>query len=323
MTKSLISLNTFKRFFLFILLLRVFSGLRRNSFFVVWVCLELNILSFISLVVRNSVERNRLRAVVYFFPQAVSSSIFIFRVFSFDLISINTLEILLVVSIRIKLGVPPFHVWVIVLVKKLSSYRLFLMLTVQKILPFWLIIIRIKIFHWIFIFLGVILRVLGRVGQRRVLGLLGFSSIYSVCWIIRSIRYLFGLIYLRVYRVGLFLVISVLRGQRTGELESFQECGLFNYLVLLKGVMLIIGLPPFILFFVKVLILSELIFQQQQFMGVFLACSSIIFFFVYARFFMLAARGLFSLRLFNLRVRRSMKRVLILIIFGGVLPWVI
>lgn len=96
-------------------------------------CLEVNILSVIPLLVVKIREDSVLNGLKYFISQRAASLLFIARV----LITSDFSAIVLVrrLAILFKLGIPPFHSWLLSILPNLGYVEMFILIRIQKFIP--------------------------------------------------------------------------------------------------------------------------------------------------------------------------------------------
>jgi len=115
----------------------------------------------------------------YFLIQVVSSILLLVGIFllRFDYITISKLNIILIISLILKSGIPPFHFWLPSVVVSRNSFQAFLILCVQKIVP--LFLLSILFTERLLIFLVVSSLMGGVIGfnQNYIIKILAYSSI--------------------------------------------------------------------------------------------------------------------------------------------------
>lgn len=277
--------------FIIIFGLLVFSILLARfsrSWLSLWFRLELNILIFLPLIsFRRKIYEleNRIK---YFLVQRVASLWFLLRilVFSFKLYLV---QIIVILRIIIKLGVFPFHGWFFRIMRTAAWNFFFLFSTLQKFIP--LIILRNVLFPSI-ILVGVIGLTLGFIisigtsflSARLVLTL---SSLNNVRWILLSLQRssMFWLVYMGLYIILLTPVIGFLfslslpySGLFFSSNSGVREKILFSSCVFSLG-----GLPPFLGFFNKFIIIKLILNQVRLFLIMLIILSSLFLLFYYIR----------------------------------------
>jgi len=127
------------------LVLNTFLGLRTSSFLICWAALELNLVLFLPFIIFSSTSTRAPQGLVYFFIQRVSGLV-LFSLFMTEFLQLLSTwkEIFLVSLFLLKLGGFPFHSWVLALTSKLTWESVFLLLTVQKFLPLFIIVFFIQ-----------------------------------------------------------------------------------------------------------------------------------------------------------------------------------
>ena len=247
--------------FYFLIIISIIISLRVSSNLLIWISLELNILRFLPVISsKENIEMEN--SIKYFLIQRWASVIFLIRFFFFYIIN-NNFSILINLRLFIKLGMRPFHSWFISILKTSSLNTLFILSTIQKIIPL-IIIFNIKvnnilIFTIILLTLIFILRLLpSTININKVLAL---SSINNVIWLI--IRTLLSLkIILLFIVIYMYIILGVVRIYNFYRLNVFYQ---INSIVFLdKFIILIVfislgGMPPMLGFLRKIIILKIII----------------------------------------------------------------
>lgn len=261
-----------------------------------WIGLEINILSIIPLInnIKNSYSSEA--SIKYFIVQAISSSILILTIiliiksiiFSFY---INiTLNLILNSSILTKMGAAPFHFWFPEIIEGLNWINCFIIITWQKIAP--MILLRYRIFNIQFLIIIIIFRIIigGIIGltQTNLRKILTYSSINHIRWIIRSILLIESIwfYYLVVYSLILSNLILILNKFNIFHIKQFfflcrkNSLNLYLYSI---NFLSIGGLPPFIGFFPKWLIIQNIINENFIFLAYLIIILTLITLFYYIR----------------------------------------
>lgn len=192
--------------------------------------------------------------------------------------------VLLIVFFFLKLGLPPFHLWFIALRFQLKKYEFLFFITIHKFLP--LILIRQLLHNYLFTPVVLVMILSGRMilELRELFSVLMISSMIHRGWMI--IGALVGikliLIYFALYSILLrSLFISLPAALKHGSVEQNSNTSLI-WLVLS-------GLPPFTLFWLKVMVLSPILVTSLT-MSLLIIRVSIISLYAYYRIFHLTLR---------------------------------
>ena len=237
----------------------VLLSMSSNRLFRQWVCLEMNMLCFIPILVRGLREQAILTGVKYFISQRLASMVFIIRILLTN--RIIFVDAFIRLALIFKLGVPPFHSWLISVLTRIGYSRIFMLFTIQKFIPLFIIsqIIFIELWLWVLILrlLGVILMTLNRIGSFYLLLIL--SGALNTIWILRRVSKGGSWVgFLLTYRVVLGALIfglaktSVIKVNDVTGLD-WRRASIIRFHLLNLG-----GLPPLVGFLVKLKLLKPL-----------------------------------------------------------------
>nr|YP_010360283.1 NADH dehydrogenase subunit 2 [Spirama retorta]UNQ84425.1 NADH dehydrogenase subunit 2 [Spirama retorta] len=287
------SFNSSKMFFFFILIFSTLISISSNSWLGCWIGLEINLLSFIPLISNSNNLLATEASLKYFLTQSIASINFLFSIL-LKMMLLKNFEMNLFLSIMInssmlmKMGASPFHFWFPNIVEGLSWFNNFILMTWQKITP--MIILSYyfnKNFILIVIMLNAIIGALGGLNQTSLRKIMAFSSINNLSWMLSSIMisenlwlfYLFMYSFMISIMCFIFFLLNVffINQLFINNMNSLIKINLLiNFLSL--G-----GLPPFIGFFPKWIIINFLILNQMYFLTFVLIMMSLILLFFYIR----------------------------------------
>jgi NADH-quinone oxidoreductase subunit N len=281
-----------------------------------WISLELNILRFLPII--SSKENIEIEnSIKYFLVQRWASVIFLSRFFFFNMVN-NSFYLLINLSIFIKLGIRPFHSWFISILKTRSLTTLFILSTVQKIIPL-VILFNIKtrnylIFVVIFLTLFFILILLPR--TLNINKVLAISSITNVIWLLISVLFSLKLIFLfmRVYMFLLIGFVILYNFYGSSIFTQINSSAFSDKFFMVIVFMSLGGMPPLLGFFSKILILKILInnFIRLSIIFGIIMCSLLLLYFYLSRIYFYL-RNIPSLKT-GLRLRKfSLKKTLYVI----------
>nr|AZL93296.1 NADH dehydrogenase subunit 2 [Hypsicera sp. ZJUH_2016019] len=174
-----------------ILFISPILSLSMNSWFSIWISLELNLMMFIPLIIFFNKYHKEL-AIKYFIVQAFSSSMLI--IFSNMLMMFNSnfyltwINLMINMSLLIKIGAPPFHSWFVKLMSNFNWLNCLILSTWQKIIPF---IMLSYSFSPLIIFISVILSsLIGSIfgtNHSSLRLIFSYSSINHISWLLMNI----------------------------------------------------------------------------------------------------------------------------------------
>jgi len=175
---------------------------------------------------------------------------------------------ILLVGVFIKVGLPPFHLWIIRLLKEVKYYAFIFLSTLHKLVPL-VILMKLIVLTRVFIvcvgsaFLISIL--VSNIGN--ILGVLILSSIIHNFWMVFRLSLSLILFYWTVYSFLLYSIVTVLEGWIfTHSQNTFSE-----WVWLLFR-----GIPPFTVFWLKRYVVSALILNTRRILLVFITFFSVL-----------------------------------------------
>nr|ANF99597.1 NADH dehydrogenase subunit 2 [Culex pipiens pallens] len=282
-----------------LLIMLIFSSLitiSGDSWLGAWMELEINLLSFIPLV--NEGKKNLMTSessLKYFLTQAFASSILLFAIilmmmsFNLNWMNNNFYELLILSTLLLKNGAAPFHFWFPGVMEGLSWINGLILMTWQKIAPLMLISYNINYnFFLIAIILSMIIGALGGLNQTSLRKLMAFSSINHLGWMLMAMmnNELLWLIYFVFY---FFLSMSIVLLFNNLKLFHFNQ--IFNFSMmnpvikffLFLNLLSLGGLPPFLGFLPKWLVIQNLVETNQLFLLFISVCLTLITLYYYLR----------------------------------------
>nr|YP_010518884.1 NADH dehydrogenase subunit 2 [Culex restuans]UXO95449.1 NADH dehydrogenase subunit 2 [Culex restuans] len=282
--------------FLIMLIFGSLITISANSWLGAWMGLEINLLSFIPLM--NEGKKNLMTSessLKYFLTQAFASSILLFAIilmmmsFNLNWINNNFYELLILSTLLLKNGAAPFHFWFPGVMEGLSWINGLILMTWQKIAPLMLISYNINYnFFLIAIILSMIIGALGGLNQTSLRKLMAFSSINHLGWMLMAMmnNELLWLIYFVFY---FFLSMSIVLLFNNLKLFHFNQ--IFNFSMmnpvikffLFLNLLSLGGLPPFLGFLPKWLVIQNLVETHQLFLLFISVCLTLITLYYYLR----------------------------------------
>lgn len=235
--------------------LRIIIGMRRVSGIRIWACLELNLLCFVFILL--SLSNDRYSAVKYFLVQALGSLIFFLSMLLIEIRGDFLILMLLSGALLLKLAMAPFQFWLLNLLPDIDWVRFFILRTFQKFLPLYIFILTLSDVRVRVTILGIIFAIWGGCAASTLKSVIVYSSILGLSWIISRQDYSLALFFLRVYMLSfyflreLFWQISSQRNSEVGRWELKRVRRVCVFIAFLR----IRGIPPFLGFFPKILII--------------------------------------------------------------------
>lgn len=229
-----------------------FLPLFLNDLILIWFFVEISNLLFICII--NIYIINKKSIFFYFFIQIIASFLIIFsfiinNIFIFN----NFIKLMIILSLCLKLSLPPFHLWLPIISLYTPWNILFLILTIQKLAPFYLwsiIKINILLIYIIIIFCSIIppFKILNLTNYKI---LLSYSSINQSSWIIiliyfKNIIWFKYFIYYSIIILNIFILYNLYK-----IFINFNYKNYYLNIFFLIYILNLAGMPPFTFFFIK------------------------------------------------------------------------
>nr|QBF01196.1 NADH dehydrogenase subunit 2 [Stegana sp. 1185 JL-2019] len=288
--------NSSKILFVIIMMAGSLITITSNSWLGAWMGLEINLLSFIPLMSDNNNLMSTEASLKYFLVQAMASTVLLFAIIlnlmknnmNYE-INLSYITMIILSSLLLKSGAAPFHFWFPNIMEGLSWMNCLLLMTWQKIAPLMLIShVNIKFLLFSSIILSVIIGSLGGLNQSSLRKLMAFSSINHLGWMLMALNSneMIWLIYFLLYSFLSFTLTFMFNNFKIFHFN--QMFSLFFKSKILKFVLFMNflslgGLPPFLGFLPKWLVIQQLSMENQYFMLMILMMSTLITLFFYLR----------------------------------------
>lgn len=228
----------------------------------IWFIIELNFLCFVSILSYDFKNNNTNGNIYYFLIQSIGRVIILIRALNFLILRHKIFEFIFFIFLLLKLGGAPFQFWYLKLIQKIKWSNIWLISVWQKLIP--LSLIKLVNFNYLIIFgvLRVILGSFSNLNQKKIKKILGLSSVFSLGWVLLSIiqRRVWLLF---ILRYGIILYILLLSLKRLDFQETLylktSDFSISFYFIFFLGILIIRGIPPFLMFYIKILIIIEVL----------------------------------------------------------------
>nr|UGS80178.1 NADH dehydrogenase subunit 2 [Asiopsocus sonorensis] len=262
-------------------LFSVFFTISSTNWMTIWLGLEINVLFFIPLILTNANTNSFESTMIYFIMQAIASSIFIFfNIFNSLLNSFiltTMLSISMLIPMLLKAASSPFHNWFVLILTKSKWSSCFLLMTLQKIIPLFMISMLTKhnLFLMMFSMLNISVGSIGGINQSMLKYIIAFSSINHTGWLIISttIKNIISIKYMMIYSImNLFLIFNF----KIKNMMHLNQISKVNYLLLLMIMLSLAGLPPLMGFIPKWLVIESTLYKMNFKLILFITITSLL-----------------------------------------------
>nr|QWK41050.1 NADH dehydrogenase subunit 2 [Tenomerga trabecula] len=291
-------MKTHKFLFNLTLILGTMISISSYSWLSVWMGLEINLISFIPMILDTTMTSSTESSIKYFISQSMASTMLLMSIITMTMNFYPTFisqsmasTMMLTTSMMMKLGMPPIHLWFIQVIEGISWKNMFILMTWQKFAPMVILTYSMsyqsKIILIIIMYSAIISSISG-LNQTKLPKILAFSSINHISWMISSmlVNELIWLIYFLIYSIN-SLSITIMFKQSNSffiyQLMNFLAKEPENKFILSFNLFSLGGLPPLLGFFPKWLTIQFLMPLNLQFLTFTLTMSTLITLFFYLR----------------------------------------
>uniref|UniRef100_UPI0030FF274F NADH dehydrogenase subunit 2 n=1 Tax=Phyllodoce medipapillata TaxID=868040 RepID=UPI0030FF274F len=255
-------------FFMSSLFLGLFISLCSSSWLYVWMGLEINLISFIPIMMSSHTMMETESALKYFMVQAFGSGLLLFGVFFYMMSCYMNIGIapglfIIVFSLMVKLGMVPFHFWLPHVMGGSSWMTCMMLSVVQKISPMF-VLFNLMSFYNMYLALicgfGSLVGGLGGLNQSQLRFILAYSSIGHMGWMMMCSMFSYSLfiIYFLVYSLINISIMTIMNYYNLKILSMMNMNNISSFYFISLGFMFmsLAGLPPFLGFYPKMVVLS-------------------------------------------------------------------
>nr|AUW38592.1 NADH dehydrogenase subunit 2 [Odontoscelis fuliginosa] len=251
-----------KSLFLIIMLYGTILTLSSNNWISMWMGLEINMMAFIPMM--SYKNKNSAQAMmIYLLTQSISSMMLMFSIIMYQLTMIMEWHNIMMISLLIKLGAAPFHMWLPEIMTKLTWISSSILLTWQKLAPLMMINslnYNNKIMY-ISIIMSVITGTVGGLNQLSLRKIMAYSSINHLGWMLSLTKIKNNwMTYLIIYSVLIWLTCFMFHQYNMIHINQINSINMtmtekMNYFIMMMSLG---GLPPFLGFMPKWIAINTL-----------------------------------------------------------------
>nr|WGT93145.1 NADH dehydrogenase subunit 2 [Geocapromys ingrahami] len=259
------------------LILGTLITLISSHWLLMWMGLEMSMLSIIPILMSKSNPRSTEAATKYFLTQATASMIFLLSIImtmmhsgQWSILHTNNqiVSLILTLALIMKLGLAPFHFWVPEVTQGSSLIAGMILLTWQKIAPLSILIQISPMINQTMIISSALLSTLlggwGGLNQTQLRKILAYSSIAHMGWMLVVMNFnpsisLFNLMIYIIMTISLFATLHMNNNLSTLSLSNVWSTAPPTIIIILLTLLSMGGLPPLTGFSPKWIIIQELV----------------------------------------------------------------
>nr|YP_009442020.1 NADH dehydrogenase subunit 2 [Cyclorhipidion bodoanus]AOY40241.1 NADH dehydrogenase subunit 2 [Cyclorhipidion bodoanus] len=280
--------------FFTVLVLGTLMSISSMSWMCAWIGLEINMLSFITLMKSPNNKYSSESISKYFMTQAMASFILLFSIImysnskSFNYTLNNFSSSMMSMSIFMKMGASPLHFWFPEVASGISWDSNLILLTIQKIAPMILLsyMKMMPSLMILFILSSSIVGSLLGLNQMCLRKILAYSSINHMSWMLSSMLCSMStwLIYFFTYSIMNLVIINTLKSWKIYTLPQMNNIKhSTNKTIFMLNFFSLGGLPPFLGFLPKWITINQLSNSSFFFLSTLLISFTLITLFFYLR----------------------------------------
>nr|WRY72461.1 NADH dehydrogenase subunit 2 [Zorka maculata] len=283
-------MNSSKMLFSTTMILGIITTTSSNNWIMMWCGLEISMISFIPLMI-NKKSISSESTIKYFIVQSVSSSILMLGLVFMIMKGDYNYEYMLMTALLVKTGVAPFHNWVLTVLSGLSYNMCLIMISINKVAPLLMMSFLTTSISMIIMITMIVGAVLG-INQNSFKKIIGYSSIYNMGLILTIIKSnIMWILYMTVYSIMLFLMIYIIKINYIDFINQMVMMETINNkMSMWMNLLSMGGMPPFMGFFIKYIVLYEMINMKSMMLSMLitLIISSLLVMMFYMRITFLA-----------------------------------
>nr|AIW64065.1 NADH dehydrogenase subunit 2 [Microcebus rufus] len=292
---------------LMIIMMTIFTGtmltMISSHWLLIWIGLEINMLSVIPILAKNPKPRSTEAATKYFLTQATASMLLMFTiVFSamhsgqWTITNIDSNNMLIsftmIIALTMKLGMAPFHFWVPEVTQGVSLMTGMLLLTWQKLAPISIMIQMFPLINLNILMLIALLSVLtggwGGLNQTQLRKILAYSSIAHMGWMMAILMFCPSMTMLNLFiylmlTITMFMMLNMNTNTTTLTLSNLWSKSPTITTMTLVSLLSLGGLPPLTGFLPKWLIIQELTKNNNIILATMMAIMALLNLYFYMR----------------------------------------
>nr|YP_010952918.1 NADH dehydrogenase subunit 2 [Empoascanara plamka]WMQ52361.1 NADH dehydrogenase subunit 2 [Empoascanara plamka] len=276
-------MNSSKMFFLSFMIVGVMICLCSNNWLFIWAGLEISLITTLPLMQSKLIISSE-SMMKYFLIQSISSGLLIMGLMVMLTNLINT-SILMTSSILIKMGIAPFHNWLVSVIEPMKMLPLMLILTISKI-PALMILSIIQVSMTMIILITLMTGSIKGLSQTSMKKLITYSSIFNMGLILSVTKNNFmWSFYLIVYAILLFMltwIVFEMNATYINQLLFNQKLMMTKYTLWINLISLG-GMPPLMGFSIKLMVMEFMISKMMITILFFTISTSMLIMFFYLR----------------------------------------
>nr|YP_009472921.1 NADH dehydrogenase subunit 2 [Macrosaldula sp. PJ-2017]AST10151.1 NADH dehydrogenase subunit 2 [Macrosaldula sp. PJ-2017] len=287
--------NSSKMLFLIMLFLSTTIVISSDNWLAMWIGMEINLMSFIPSIAKSKNNFSSEACMMYFLVQTMGSIVLLASILLSPMIMISPIMMdkmvaaTMMISVLIKMGMSPFHMWVPEIMEKMSWNNCLLLMTWQKIAPMMVLtnLLPNKNFIMLPVILSTVAGAIGGLNQTSMRKIMAYSSISHSGWMVACMNFehKMWMMYFMIYSVMNMMVINMFNKNSIFYINQMQMymTSMFNKTNYFIMMMSLGGLPPFLGFLPKWMVIQTMMSSNLYMPIILMMMMSLITLFYYLR----------------------------------------
>ncbi|YP_009050554.1 NADH dehydrogenase subunit 2 (mitochondrion) [Zootermopsis nevadensis] len=275
----------------------ILISISSNSWFGAWMGLEINLLSFIPMMMEKKNIYTTEASLKYFIVQAGASSMLLFMVMMSAmeesmLINSDNLytQMLMNTPLLLKGGVAPMHWWFPGVMEGLNWNNCLILMTLQKSAPLSLISYQINndMFLEMIIVTSVMIGAIGGLNQTSLRKIMTYSSINHTGWMMSAM--ITGndmwVTYFTIYSMLTLTVVSIVKTTKlsfVNQMAMTEKKNKLTKFLVFTSILSLGGLPPFLGFMPKWMVIQAMMTNEMKTTATMMVLMSVVTLYYYMR----------------------------------------
>nr|YP_009731720.1 NADH dehydrogenase subunit 2 [Limassolla lingchuanensis]QHR79706.1 NADH dehydrogenase subunit 2 [Limassolla lingchuanensis] len=307
-------INLSKILFMFTFMIGLLISISSNNWILIWCGLEISMMSFIPMMTSNLIITSE-STIKYFIVQSVSSSLLMLGMLIMIMKGEYNYDYLVKSSLLIKMGVAPFHNWVLTVIEGMTPQIMFIMLTINKVAPITIMSYMLSSMI-LLICLNALMASIMSINQNSVKKLLTYSSIMNMSFVLIIIKLnLMWTMYFFLYSTLLLMMTVLMINFKIIYMNQIiMTNNKMSSNILIWMIMLSMGgMPPLVGFSIKYMALQAMINTKMYLTLSIMILASLTMMMVYLRLtFISMMNSSLSLKLVSYNMKYSSTMMLIM-----------
>nr|YP_010277785.1 NADH dehydrogenase subunit 2 [Chelonus formosanus]UHY94326.1 NADH dehydrogenase subunit 2 [Chelonus formosanus] len=256
-----------------------------NNWMNLWMNMEMNMLIFLTFIILNNKYLYDL-PMKYYLINSLSSMIFFMMMNLLILNNLMVFKYLMNLMMMIKLGLFPFYYWFLEMMIFINWMSCFFLSVWQKLFPLYLInLLMLKDMNMIFVIFNGIFSMFMVINEYMLKKIFSYSSINHMIWmiLILMVNIIFFFVYYIIYLMLNFMLMMIFKKINVLSLVDLLNESLNMNIYFIMIIISIGGLPPFLGFLMKFMLIYEMILHMKFFLILMLIFFSLFFLYFYMR----------------------------------------